>query len=310
MTIAIVGAGLAGLTCARSLRKAGHAVVLFDKGRGPGGRMSSRRLVTALGEAHVDHGAQYFTVRDPGFRRQVEEWRQAGLVALWPAAGPDCWVGVPAMSAPVKHLAVGADVRWQVRIDALSGGPGRWLLHGDGMQAGPFERVLLALPAENAGPLLLSVASEFATMAEATPSQPCWTVMAAFASRLPLVADVLREAGAIGWAARNSAKPERHGPEAWVIQAGPDWSTRHLEEEPDAIVPQLLAALADRIGAELPTCLTATAHRWRYARSGSEGSGLLWDAASGLGLCGDWLLGARVECAWMSGERLASAVAA
>ena len=188
----------------------------------------------------------------------------------------------------------------------MSGGPGAWLLHGEGPDVGPFESVLLAVPAENAGPLLQPIAADLAASAMATPAQPCWTVMAAFASPVPVAADVLREDGPIGWAARNSAKPGRRGPEAWVIQAGPAWSTRHLEEEPDAIVPALLAAFAERVGATLPDRLAAAAHRWRYARSGSAGHGTLWDPVRGLGLCGDWLLGPRVECAWLSGERLAA----
>lgn len=44
MTVAIIGAGMAGLSCARALVQAGVAVELFDKGRGPGGRMSTRRV--------------------------------------------------------------------------------------------------------------------------------------------------------------------------------------------------------------------------------------------------------------------------
>lgn len=48
MRIGAIGAGMAGLSCAQALRRQGHAVVLFDKGRGPGGRMSSRRIDTRL----------------------------------------------------------------------------------------------------------------------------------------------------------------------------------------------------------------------------------------------------------------------
>lgn len=69
MKIVIVGAGMA---CASALVASGHAVTLFDKGRAPGGRMSSRRAATPAGEAAFDHGAQYFTVRDPGFAACVE----------------------------------------------------------------------------------------------------------------------------------------------------------------------------------------------------------------------------------------------
>ena len=292
---------MAGLACAARLRAGGVRAVLFDKGRGPGGRMSSRRVPTPAGEAAFDHGAQYFTVRDGGFGAQVEAWRQAGLAAEWP--GPGRWVGVPAMSAPLKALAADAAVRWGVRVDAVLGGPGGWTLDGEG----PFGTVLLAVPAENAGPLLRAVAPAMADLADATPAEPCWTVMAAFAGRVG-AEDTLREDdGPIGWAARNTSKPGRTGPEAWVVQAGPAWSRERLERAPEEIVPLLLAALAGRTGA-LPEVLSATAHRWRYSRSGSAGRDMAWDAGLGIGLCGDWLLGPRVECAWVSGTQLAEAV--
>jgi predicted NAD/FAD-dependent oxidoreductase len=300
MEIAIVGAGLAGLACAARLGLAGHAVTLFDKGRAAGGRMSSRRVQTELGEAGFDHGAQYFTVRDEGFRAQVEAWARDGLVARWAAPGPDCWVGTPAMNAPLKQLASTARVRWNTRVDRLAGSPGHWTVPGEG----EFEVVILAVPSENAAPLLTDLAPLLAARAVATPAQPCWTLMAAFPSRLKIEADLLREDGPIAWAARNSAKPGRTGPEAWVVQAGAAWSQAHLEE----IAPALLNALSGRIGAPLPPVLTASVHRWRYARSGNAGDGMIWHPGLKLGLCGDWLLGPRIECAWVSGDRLAQAI--
>ena len=308
MKLAIVGAGLAGLSCATRLQGRGHMVALFDKGRGPGGRMSSRRVMTERGEASFDHGAQYFTARDARFAAQLDAWQAQGVAAPWPAAGPGCWVGVPAMNAPIKQLASAAPVRWGTRVDGLSGSPGEWFLDGDGLREGPFDAVLLSVPAENAATVLDRSAPALAALATATPAEPCWTVMAAFADQVAVQTDVLREDGPIGWAARNSAKPGRSGPEAWVIQAGPVWSRDHLEQAQPEIVDALLAAFAVRAGGDLPPLLTASAHRWRYARSGNATGGMRWDGALRIGLCGDWLLGPRVECAWLSGFLLAEAM--
>ena len=265
--------------------------------------MATRRLETSAGDAHFDHGAQYFTVRDTAFRAQVDLWHRAGLAAPWPAAGPDAWVGIPAMTAPVRDMATRHETRFPIEITTLERHAGSWLLQGE-----RFDALVLALPAENTARLLRGVHPSFAAHAAATPSAPCWTVMAAFPERLP-APDILRhEAGTpapIGWAARNSAKPGRTGPESWVIQAGPDWSRANLERDKEAIIPLLLDALAARLGATLPVPLAATAHRWRYARSGTYGAGHLWDPVTRLGLCGDWLLGPRVEAAWCSGANLA-----
>lgn len=44
MRVGIVGAGAAGLAAARELRGQGHAVVVFEKSRGFGGRIATRRV--------------------------------------------------------------------------------------------------------------------------------------------------------------------------------------------------------------------------------------------------------------------------
>lgn len=310
MQIAVIGAGLAGLACATSLTQAGHRVSLFDKGRSAGGRMSTRRVQTALGEADFDHGAQYMTARDPGFQAQLRRWADAGLIAAWPAAGADAWVGTPTMNAPLRRLAANLDVAWASRIDALEDARDGWRLHGNDIDAGPFDVAIVALPAEQAAALLRPVDNVVSQRAADTPTRPCLTMMAAFAGRLPVAADVLQHRGAIGWAARNSAKPGRSGPESWVVQATPEWSAAHLEDDPATVLADLLALFAAELDGPLPTPLTASTHRWRYARSGNAGDDLLWDAGRGLGVCGDWLLGPRVECAWLSGTRLAGAIIA
>ncbi len=308
--IAIVGAGMAGLACAAKLAQAGHAATLFDKARGPGGRMSTRRMDTSRGEAAFDHGAQYFTARDPAFTAQVARWADAGVVARWPAAGEEAWVGVPAMNAPLRAMAAAHEVRWSTRIEALSRVENRWRLVGEGADLGLYHALLIALPAEQEAALLRPVDIAMAASADAAPSSPCWTVMAAFETRLPLEQDVLRGAEIIGWAARDSAKPGRGGPESWVLQATPTWSQRHLEDEAERVTHALLQAFAQQQRIALPETLIATAHRWRYARSGGAGLGALWNPALNLGVCGDWLLGPRVECAWLSGTTLAEAATA
>ncbi|MEC8771463.1 MAG: NAD/FAD-dependent oxidoreductase, partial [Pseudomonadota bacterium] len=161
---------------------------------------------------------------------------------------------------------------------------------------------------EQAGPLLQPHASVKGDLADATRSAPCWTVIAAFEQRLPSEQDSIRHHGAIGWAARNNAKPGRGSAECWVVQASPDWSRAHLEDEATAVETALLDQLADAIGAPLPPRLAISAHRWRFARSGAAGKEALWDAQQRIGVCGDWLIGPRVEAAYLSGLILAETV--
>lgn len=308
--IAVVGAGLAGLACADQLAAAGHAVMVFDKARGPGGRMSTRRVATDLGEVSFDHGAQYFTARDPDFQAVVARWEALGLAARWPEAGADAWVGVPAMNAPVKQMATAHRVRWSAKVDALMRDGAGWRLVGDGLPDRIFDQVVVAVPAEQAATLLAPWDAAMAQQAAATVSAPCWTVMLAFAEPLPTPVRTWRSDGAISWAACNSSKPGRTGPDAWVVQASPAWSRQNLEADAAWVKDALLASLADTLQITLPDAVCSQVHRWRYARSGAHGDALFHNPVLGLGACGDWLIGPRVECAWRSGRLLGQALIA
>lgn len=311
--VAIVGAGMAGLACAESLAAAGIPVVLFDKGRGPGGRMSTRRIDTPLGPASFDFGTQYFTARDPGFAAQVARWEQSGVVTRWPAARDDAWIGTPSMNAVIRDLAGRHEVHFQHLVKGLLRDGESWSLLGDTpddrtgetFAASRFARVVLALPAEQTAPILTLHDFALSQTALFARSQPCWTGMFVFSEPVPHQADVLRDVGMIAWAARDNAKPGRGGPESWVVQATPAWSVDHLEQAPETIAAPLLAALGEAVGAALPQPVAQSIHRWRYGLSAGTGCGCLWNPTLGLGVCGDWLLGPRVECAWVSGAMLA-----
>lgn len=308
MKIGIVGAGIAGLSCAEMLAAAGHAVIVFDKARGAGGRMATRRVATPSGDVAFDHGAQYFTRRDPRFAAAVTGWQASGVVVPWPKAGDDAWVGTPGMSAVVKALSRPLAVHWNSRVDALRRVDRSWFL--DSVADDAFDAVIVATPAEQAAPLLVAHDPAMAAMAQGCPSAPRWTAMVAFAERIAIADDIIRHAGIIGWAARNSAKPGRTGTEAWVIQATADWSRDHLEDDETSVVDAPLSALAAEAARTLPAPGIRIGHRWRYARARAAQHGSLWNEAKRIGAVGDWLLAPRIESAWLSGRMLADRIIA
>ena len=112
MRVVIVGAGICGLVAGRRLADSDVDVVLVDKGRSVGGRLATRRI----GEATVDHGAQFFTVRTPAFQRQVDDWVDRGLATVWShgfttSDGHPRYVATSGMNSLAKDLATGLDVR-------------------------------------------------------------------------------------------------------------------------------------------------------------------------------------------------------
>ncbi|WP_031553215.1 NAD(P)/FAD-dependent oxidoreductase [Parvularcula oceani] len=323
-TVSIIGAGIAGLACARVLSDAGVPVALFDKGRGPGGRLSTRR--TPFGR--FDHGAQFFTVRDPDFEEQVEAWREAGLVAPWDrrfgrvedgalssADRSPRFVGTPKMNAFIAEEAAALGAQFGMRIGTpCRQGDGRWCLYTEcGHCAWKAEWMVLAVPAEQAAELLCGLgprgSSKLAGEARAARSAPTWTLMAQFEGNDDFPFDAVEAGGPVlDWISRDASKPGREGAGRWVAHATSEWSRDHLEASPCEIVSALTEAFRALTGIETKRVF-ADAHRWRYARvTEAAGTPFGLDAEARLAACGDWRLGPRIESAWISGRRLGEAL--
>jgi renalase len=319
LNVAVIGAGLAGLSCGRHLQNGGCRVTLFEKARGPGGRMSTRRA----DGWQCDHGAQYFTVRDHAFREEVARWEAAGVAALWEPkiavigggkAEPDSvvrFVGMPRMNAPAAWLAAGLQVHSGVTIDDMRHEADGWRLHSKehGLHVERYDALVLAVPAPQAAVLLEPLLPLTAMQANAVAMLPNWTLMLCFAQPYtPGYDAAFINDGPLRWIARDSSKPGRVGSEVWVLQASAEWSAAHIEEDEAAVTALLLDAFL-KLGGPRPEAVTA--HRWRYAKAGAASSRqAVWLPAVQVGLCGDWLGGGRVEDAWLSGLALAARVLA
>ncbi len=318
--IAVIGAGLAGVSCARQLAAAGYQVQLFDKSKGMGGRMATRR-----GEQFaIDHGAQYFTARHPDFIAEVARWLVDGRCAAWtgqvvqwhaqgqtPAYPEQRYVPQPGMSSLCRSLADGLDVALGQRLVALQRQEQGWQLSfADDQPAWLARQVLLAVPPAQAA-ALLGPAPELQALAASVAMEPCWAAMLELPDRLPLPIDAAWvEHGPIRWLARNTSKPGRTGREGWVIHATPAWSQQQLDTPAEQVAALLHAAFADLVDVEVEVS-RRSAHRWLYGQAANPLTlGQVYAADIGLGLCGDWCLGTRIEDAWLSGQALAMAVRA
>ncbi len=318
-SVLIIGAGVAGLACARELQAAGLTVQVVDKARGVGGRVATRRQDGLV----FDHGAQYFTVRDPGFATQVAAWRAEGLAQPWTGrigvldrgevtstkGATERWVGTPSMSAIGRRLATTVPVQLETRAVSVTHDTKSWNVHFDSLTPRTAETLVLAMPAPQAAALLPPSAPLCKDVMKVKMA-PCWTLMADFENRVRLDLDgAFVNNSPLDWAARDSAKPGRPPGERWVLHAGAEWSQNHLELDPNDIAHRLLDAFSTAIGQSLPDASRVIGHRWRFAHAAAPLTcDYLYDAASGLGMCGDWCAGERIEGAFVSGSRLAQQI--
>jgi len=317
MRIVVVGAGLAGLTAARSLDDV-HEVVVIDKVRGVGGRMATRRV----GDATLDHGAQFFTTHTDEFAAEVSGWQAAGVAQPWfrgrlgpagivDADGHTRFRGTESMNAVVKHLAAGLDVRTGTAATSITradGADGWTITIGDhSLQA---DAIVLTPPVPQSLALLAAgevvLAADDLAALTAIRYEPCLAVLAVLdgPSDLPEPGAVDPDDGPIDWMADNQRKGISASP-AVTIHATADFSREHWSSPDELVVAALLEA------AGLPAAPSATqVQRWRYARPVDvhPRRHLLAQGLPPLMFAGDAFGGAKVEGAVLSGRSAATAL--
>lgn len=297
--VAVIGAGLAGLACAGAL-SGGVQAIVFEKSRGLGGRLATRRPFGLDDPAGLDHGAPLAHVADPEARAAL-----AAAGAVW----EDGVVGTPGMSDLARALAEGLDIRRETEIADIARGEDDFLLMDKtGAPHGPFDAVVAAAPAAQTARLLGDACPPHETDVAVRPTM---TVMALFDAPLSAEAPpLIRPAdGPLELIVHNGAKPGRAARDGWVAHAREAWSDAHKDDEKDAIAAALLPALFEALGAPPRAPAYLAGHRWRYAQTTRAVGRAFWLSEDArLGACGDWRLGATAGDAWRSGTLLGRAM--
>jgi predicted NAD/FAD-dependent oxidoreductase len=297
--IAVVGAGLAGALAGCILADHGHRVTLYDKGRGAGGRMSSRRQP----HGRVDYGGRRFRLDCPELAPLRQLWLSDGVIR---PLGQDQYAPVGPANALVRHLLADTDARFGQRVTGLRrDGPG-WRLHDlTGELLGEAEIVLLALPPAQAAELIESFDPALASCLQQLPMTPAWVVMAALPAAVPCPALPTDTAELAAVELQRS----EGGQASILLEATPAWSVANLEASAESIARSLWQCLQREV-AGLPQPDQLVAHRWRYARPSGRPFGTRFDIDSSIGLAGDWCEGNDAEAALRSGQALAGRVLA
>jgi len=327
--VLVVGAGIAGLTAARSLRALGKSVLVLEKSRGVGGRAATRRW----NGLPVDHGAQFFTARSAEFQDQAEDWLQRGVCFEWCrglhrfgeggllAPNSDnfprfaCRDGMTALGRDL----VGDDeelVLREAKVAKVERSDVGWQTHTEDGQTIRSRALIMTPPAPQCAALLKSAAPDASAFLSAIPMAPCLALVARYPRRDFSWRGIQSpEHELVAWIGNDTSKrPDLHpGASIVVIHASPRFSERHFSEAEEVITSKLLEAASMLAGTDLAKPADFFLQRWRYAlgsRDGTESARLI-EGPAPLVLAGDSVGGGKIEGAWLSGReaaRLASAL--
>ncbi|MEO1207328.1 MAG: FAD-dependent oxidoreductase [Pseudomonadota bacterium] len=320
---AVIGAGLAGLACARELRRAGSYVEVFEKERIIGGRIATSRA----GMVNFDHGAQYLTARSSIFKTYVNELTATGYAAKWEPRtmvgttdladetvarlATGWFVGTPGMSSIVRPLAEGVRISTNRTVHTIERVEKGWRIwFDDQTHEGPFKAVAVAVPAPQAR-LLLGPAAHLADDLGKVRISPCWALMVRLDDQVFPPQDVFSDmSDTIRWIARNNTKPGRSSRgESVVVHASLGWSRETEDADPQLIADDIWDEVSNILG--LPPIRPAqmTAHLWKYGIvESSLGESFIFSGDHNVGIAGDWCLGRLAEHAFESGIGLGRAI--
>lgn len=312
MRVAIVGAGLSGLAAGRALHDDGHTVVLIDKGRGPGGRLATRRI----GAARFDHGAQFFTVRSDRFAADVDRWHGAGLVKVWchgfaEEDGYPRFVVEGGVNALAKRLAAGLDLRAPAMAFAIRPGDdgSGWAVGLDDGTAIETDVVIVTTPLPQAYALLITSGVELPDALNNVEYDRTIALLAVL-DGTPAVPTPggLQGAGIFSFIGDNQAKGISPVP-AVTFHAGPGWSEEHWGDTHETLDDALRTAAAPWLGDA--RIVDSQVKKWRFATPRTIWPEPCWSApppAAPLVVAGDAFAGPRVEGAYLSGLAAADVI--
>lgn len=310
LDVVVVGAGISGLLAARHLADAGLVVVVVDKGRSVGGRLATRRIDGAV----LDHGAQFFTVRDDRFSEITDGWAAQEVTRVWcrgfaATDGHPRHVGRAGMNAVAKHVAEGLDVRCNMLAFSVDGEPGRWRVTYDDGSVHLARAVLVTAPLPQSVSLLhaagIDIPRGLATC-DYDRTVGLLTVVAGEGAVLEAPGGLQDPDETFSFIGDNGAKGISVRP-AVTFHARARWSLDHFEAPTEELERRLVAAAGPHLkGRNIVSCQVK---KWRFATPTTIWPERHWADPSGtLVLAGDAFAGPKVEGAALSGLSAAEAL--
>ena len=316
--IAIIGAGMSGISLSLMLSKK-YSIKIFEKSDRAGGRMSTRRISPFI----FDHGAQYFKINDPDFKKFLSPLIAKKIIKPWLCKyikiigkniiKKETWnirkkyyVGVPNMDSIVKYLAKDCNISLETKINSVKKIKDKWHLFDENKTfLGQYDWVVYAIPIEQTCSMISRNISFYFSISS-IKMIGCYSLMLGMNQSLKLDYDVaLIENEDISWLAVNNSKPERKSGYSLLINSSYNYAKKNIHTPKERVLNHLLNTTSTIIKKDLSEAKIKNLHQWRYVETKQyPKENYFIDKIQKIALCGDWCINSRVEGAFISAKEL------
>lgn len=308
-SVAVIGAGLSGLSCAQALQASGVKVRVFERGPAVGGRCA-----TQLWQGHlVDTGVQYFTAQSGDFKKELLTRLRQFRPIISPildqnnqpvasAFGPRFYV-LQGNNYFAHVLSSGLEIRYNTEIGPLT-------FKAPGVKVGDenFDAVVSSVP----GPQTVRLFGLRTAPAEFEPAlialleyggTDVGLAREAYAHVLADASGVLRasycENNKVGRIVGNKT--------VFILEATTRYSRENSEKPPEKYLPELIKRHEEIWSIPVNRLSASYGMTWKFGRPRQPAPAKL-DLPPGAFICGDSRCESSVESVWVDGQKAAKEV--
>lgn len=301
MKIIIIGAGMAGLSAARILTQKGYEVIVLDKGRGVGGRMSTRTVENAK----ADHGAQYFSVKTPEFQTLISELQSDNVTAEWHLAQRENvrYIGAKGMNTIPKKMASLSSVLVNEKVILIENNT----VKTESGNIYPFDKLVITIPIPQVIDLFQNSKMLFSENDKSVLGEikyePCIAVVAVLKEPTKIVSGgIILENQPVSWIADNFQKGITQIPTV-TIHASSAYSVKRFDDDVHEVAKDMLSSVNQYINSE--NIVSSQTHRWRFSNATKRHEAHFYQIENhAIYLAGDGFGMGNVEGAFLSGYHL------
>ena len=312
----IVGSGVAGSTIAKLLYKK-YSVEVFDKARGPGGRAANRKYKNKIS---FDHGLQFITPKQSSFKKFLNFLKNIRVIKEWNGNHLDFnfekkkksikFIGFKSNNDISKYQLRDIKSKYLTKITHIKYNSNYWTITINKKEKVYFKNLILTCPLPQLKELAKKYLYKKLTNIKIDIA-PNITVMAVYKNYMKLPINSIKfKDNTLGFASNeNSKKRFKSKLSTWTLQANEDFSNKYIDKykkNKKKVINIMLKRFQDKVGFKIKDLVFADIHGWKYAYRKKTKVDLnsFWITKYNLGVCADWMLGAKAENAWLSAKNL------